>query len=111
MSARNFSKRPTPIDHASCHVVALVLVFQRVRGKIGLARADFGTSRPARFIEKALPPRFVRRPLASPPLRHHVDVLLIRLQRIYNFDCSIPLYYLFWMFYMDLCAILYDFWD
>ena len=32
---------------------------------------------------------------------------LIPLQRIYNFYCSMLLYYLFWMFYMHLYAILY----
>ena len=36
--------------------------------------------------------------------------MLIRLQRIYNFDCSMLLYYQPWMFYMHLYAILYDFW-
>ena len=40
-----------------------------------------------------------------------VIVGLIRLQRIYNFDCSMLLYYPSRMFYMHLYAILYEFWD
>ena len=43
--------------------------------------------------------------------RGRTSVLLIRLQRIYNFDCSMLLYYLFWMFNGLYYALLYYFWD
>ena len=35
--------------------------------------------------------------------------MLIRLQRIYNFDCFMLLYYQSWMFYLHLLATLYHF--
>ena len=37
--------------------------------------------------------------------------MLIHLQRIYNYEVFMLLYYPSMMFYMHLYAILYDFWD